>query len=89
MMTRVAAEEEGTAARIIAVAPGTVETAMQETMRTVDESQFPRKERFVALKREGKLSAPKVAAAKLLKALRDPDIESGDVVDVRKLYPEA
>ncbi len=88
MMTRVAAEEEGERARIIAVAPGTVETAMQQTMRGMDESRFPRKDRFLKLKEEGRLSAPREAAQKLLRALGDPAINSGDVVDVRKLYPD-
>ncbi|MFP4302945.1 MAG: SDR family NAD(P)-dependent oxidoreductase [Alkalispirochaetaceae bacterium] len=88
MMTRVAAEEEGERARIIAVAPGTVETKMQQTMRGMDESRFPRKERFLKLKEEGRLSAPRAGAARLLRALEDPAIKTGEVVDVRKLYPE-
>lgn len=86
MMTRVAAAEEGENAKIIAVAPGTVETHMQQTMREMDESRFPRKGRFVKLKKEGNLSAPRDAAAELLRTLEDPRVKSGDVVDVRKLY---
>lgn len=88
MMTRVAAAEEGARARIIAVAPGTVETKMQQTMRGIDESRFLRKERFLKVKEEGRLSAPRAGAARLLRALEDPAISSGEVVDVRKLYPE-
>lgn len=86
MVTRVlAAEEEGEGRfRSIAVAPGVVETAMQERIRGSDEGAFPLKEKFVRLKEDGKLSSPDEAAAQVIAAVDDWEIASGSIVDVRR-----
>lgn len=88
MFTRVTALEEADrgSARIVAVAPGVVDTDMQALIRQTPEEKFPHREKFVDLKESGKLSDPAVAASRVLRAARDPAVESGSCVDVRKLY---
>jgi benzil reductase ((S)-benzoin forming) len=89
MLARVsAAEQEGSenAARVIAVAPGVVDTEMQSTIRRTSAEDFPKRERFVQLHQQGKLDTAEHAAAQVLRALEDPEVESGEVVDVRTRY---
>lgn len=90
MVTQVAASEyngDGPETRIIGVAPGVVDTAMQETIRNSDESRFPLKEKFLRLKAEGALYTPEASAARIVEAIHDPDVKTGEIVDVRKRYP--
>ncbi|MFO7781582.1 MAG: SDR family NAD(P)-dependent oxidoreductase [Spirochaetia bacterium] len=88
MFTRVTALEEGDRGdrRIIAVAPGVVDTDMQALIRRTPEEKFPHRPKFVDLKESGKLADPAVAASLVLRAARDPVVESGSCVDLRKLY---
>ena len=89
MLTRVTAEEQGSrtgGARIIGVAPGVVETEMQRTIRSSDPERFPDREKFVNLKESGELSAPADAARLVLRAIEDPEVTSGDIIDVRSRY---
>ncbi|MFP4374384.1 MAG: SDR family NAD(P)-dependent oxidoreductase [Spirochaetaceae bacterium] len=88
MFTRVTAleERERGAARIVAVAPGVVDTDMQARIRGTSEEQFPLRSKFVDLKESGKLSDPAAAASLVLRAARDPQVESGSCIDVRTLY---
>lgn len=88
MFSRVTAIEEAErgGARIVAVAPGVVDTEMQALIRQTPEEKFPHRPKFVDLKESGKLSDPAVAASLVLRAARDPEVETGSCVDVRKLY---
>jgi benzil reductase ((S)-benzoin forming) len=88
MFTRVTALEEGDqrGVRVVAVAPGVVDTDMQALIRRTPEEKFPHRPKFVDLKESGKLADPAVAASLVLRAARDPEVESGSCVDVRKLY---
>lgn len=70
--------------RILAVAPGIVDTAMQEKIRLVSEREFPRRAKFVQLHADGQLSDPIVVARRIWDLL-DSDIDSGAVVDLRDL----
>ncbi|GAA1541501.1 SDR family NAD(P)-dependent oxidoreductase [Kribbella lupini] len=70
--------------RVVAVAPGVVDTAMQGEIRKVDEQAFPSVERFRELSRTGGLSTPEEAAAGIW-ALLDRELPSGSVVDLRDL----
>ncbi|MEA2199380.1 MAG: hypothetical protein QOJ25_3431 [Solirubrobacteraceae bacterium] len=71
---------------VIAVAPGTVDTEMQEQIRRTDDSNFPRREKFVDLYRARELADPDRVARDIW-TLLDRDLESGAVVDLRKLTP--
>jgi benzil reductase ((S)-benzoin forming) len=70
--------------RVIAVAPGVVDTAMQGEIRAVDEQAFPAVERFRELKRSGGLTTPEQAAAGLW-AVIAAQYPTGSVLDLRDL----
>jgi len=70
--------------RVIAVAPGVVDTEMQSAIRSTDEGEFPRAERFRELQRSGELSEPE-DAARAIWSLLGRDLENGAVVDLRDL----
>lgn len=72
------------ACRVIAVAPGVVDTAMQDDIRAVDEQAFPAVERFRELKRTGTLVTPEQAARGIWSLLTRP-LENGAVLDLRDL----
>jgi benzil reductase ((S)-benzoin forming) len=70
--------------RVIAVAPGVVDTAMQGEIRAVDEHAFPAVERFRELKRTGGLTTPEEAAAGLWSVI-EARYPTGSVLDLRNL----
>jgi benzil reductase ((S)-benzoin forming) len=71
---------------LIAVAPGTVDTGMQELIRETAEKDFPQRQKFVDLHESGKLADPERVAQDIW-ALLDRGLENGAVVDLRKLTP--
>lgn len=70
--------------RVVAVAPGVVDTAMQGEIRAVDEDAFPAVERFRNLHNAGGLTAPEEAARGIW-SLLDRPLDNGAVVDLRQL----
>lgn len=70
-------------ARLVSLAPGVIDTDMQTQLRAGDPAAFPDRQRFVALQREGQLSSPEDAAARLLAWLERPDFGDQPVADVR------
>ncbi len=81
MMTRcVAIEEAEIGLRAHAVAPGIVDTAMQELIRGSSADDFPEQARFVQLARDGKFSSPEWVAARLLELVFDPDHATDEVL---------
>ncbi|WP_185441612.1 SDR family NAD(P)-dependent oxidoreductase [Kribbella qitaiheensis] len=70
--------------RVIAVAPGVVDTAMQGEIRAVDELAFPAVERFRELKDSGSLISPEQAAQGIW-SLFEREFPNGSVLDLRKL----
>lgn len=80
----VAAEEtrRGSGTRVLAVAPGVVDTAMQEQIRATDPEQFPRVDKFRGLHERGELTDPAEAARGIWDVLAG-DVASGAVVDLR------
>ncbi|MBL8362874.1 MAG: SDR family NAD(P)-dependent oxidoreductase [Rubrivivax sp.] len=70
-------------ARIASVAPGVIDTEMQQQLRGADPVLFPERERFAALHRDGQLDSPATAAAKLLRLLARDDYGDESVTDVR------
>lgn len=71
--------------RIVAVAPGTVDTGMQARIRETPEEAFPQRQKFLDLHQEGKLTDPAKVAAQVWALLDDGDVENGAVVDLRDL----
>ena len=70
--------------RILSVAPGVVETGMQQQIREVSPENFPSVQRFRELK-EQKLLRDPTEAARDIWSLLDRDLENGAVVDLRRL----
>jgi benzil reductase ((S)-benzoin forming) len=70
-------------ARVLAVAPGVVATAMQSLLRDTDARDFPRVERFRELHAQGQLADPDDVAAALWELLDDPSVATGEVIDLR------
>lgn len=80
MFTRcVAIEEAEIELRAHAVAPGIVDTAMQEQIRAASADDFPEQRRFVQLARESKFSSPGFVAARLLELVFDQDHRTDEV----------
>jgi NAD(P)-dependent dehydrogenase (short-subunit alcohol dehydrogenase family) len=71
-------------ARIVSLAPGVIDTDMQQQLRDADPSRFREHARFVGLKTGGQLDSPAQAAAKVLRILARPDFGSQPVTDVRE-----
>ena len=71
--------------RIVSVAPGVIDTAMQAQIRATDAADFPQRERFEALHERGQLIAPADAAGRLLAYLQDDAFGAQPVVDLRDL----
>jgi benzil reductase ((S)-benzoin forming) len=80
----VGAEQASLGCRVIAVAPGVVDTAMQGEIRAMDEAAFPAVERFRELKESGSLISPEQAARGIW-SLFDRELPNGSVLDLRKL----
>ncbi|MBX3607466.1 MAG: SDR family NAD(P)-dependent oxidoreductase [Piscinibacter sp.] len=70
-------------ARVVSLAPGVIDTDMQRQLREADAAEFPDRERFLALHRDGQLLSPQAAAARVLAVLERPDFGAEPVADVR------
>lgn len=69
--------------KVVAIAPGVVDTPMQAEIRETDESHFPNVDRFRNLHADGDLLDAKEVASRV-RAVID-GLESGAVVDLRDL----
>jgi NAD(P)-dependent dehydrogenase (short-subunit alcohol dehydrogenase family) len=85
MLTRVtAAEERPHGIRAYALAPGVIETGMQELIRRQDEERFPAVDRFREMHTSGELLDPESPAPAILRlAFGNPLPEDAVVLDVR------
>lgn len=81
---RTVGAEAGATAQVLAVAPGVVDTAMQDRIRAAADEDFPQRARFDELHRRGALADP-LEVARRMWALLDGDLHSGSVVDLREL----
>ncbi len=72
-----------TAAKVVSLAPGIIDTDMQVTLRTADPAKFAAQVQFAQYKAEGLLLSPHDAATRLLAYLDRPDFGSNPVADVR------
>ena len=79
----VGAEQEARGSvHVVAVAPGTVDTAMQRRIRETPEEAFPQRQKFVELHESGTLADPADVAVKIW-GLLDAGLDNGAVVDLR------
>lgn len=71
MLTQVARlEAEGTGLRVYAIAPGMVDTQMQEQIRATPPERMPDVDRFVQAKQEGRFNDPRWVAENVLAVAR-------------------
>ena len=70
-------------ARLVSLAPGVIDTAMQEQLRASDPAGFPDKPKFEELKSTGQLSTPEAAAKRVLAFLARADFGTEPVADAR------
>lgn len=70
---------------ICAVAPGVVDTDMQQEIRQTSPENFPMKERFLAFQRDGKLRNPENVAELILALDRSGQFVSGGLYDLRSV----
>ena len=70
-------------ARVCSLAPGVIDTDMQDHLRASEPQGFPDHGRFVSLKEKGQLSSPADAATQVLAYLARPDFGSNPVADIR------
>jgi len=70
---------------VCAVAPGTVDTAMQAKIRNCTAEQFAQVDKFLNLKSSGSLTPPARTASSLLRMLMEGRFENGGRYDLREM----
>lgn len=94
MFTRAAAEEHGSddpkaPFRFYAVSPGTVDTDMQEALRSAGPTLLPNHDMYVEWKKSGTLVDPAMAARAVARLIDRDDIPNGSYVHRSELDGEA
>ncbi len=82
---RAAAEDAVSGLRVASVAPGVIDTRMQDTIRATGREDFPAREKFEALKRDGLLQRPEDAGRRLVDYLLSDSFGNRPAVDLREL----
>lgn len=80
---RAVAMDHSQALRISSVAPGVIDTEMQAEVRATTEENFPTRQRFVEMKREGRLRSPDQAGRDLVEFLLSDRFGRDPVWEVR------
>lgn len=78
------AKRKGVPLRVFSLAPGVMDTVMQEEVRRKSRDEFPDVERFRNLKARGELKRPEEIAARILELEQTGQLPEG-VVDLRNL----
>jgi NAD(P)-dependent dehydrogenase (short-subunit alcohol dehydrogenase family) len=73
-----------TAAKVVSLAPGVIDTDMQVPLRGANAAHFPNQGRFASMHAQGALDTPHQAAEKVLAYLNRPDFGSTVIADVRE-----
>ncbi|WP_207435679.1 SDR family NAD(P)-dependent oxidoreductase [Sabulibacter ruber] len=76
-------EQLGTGVKVFSVAPGIIDTDMQEQIREADVEQFRSVQQFRDYKTQGALASPEEAAQKIIRLINEPQIARGVVCSVR------
>jgi benzil reductase ((S)-benzoin forming) len=86
MLTQTAqieAELDQSGIKFFAVAPGVVDTEMQQEIRNASSDDFSTLPKFIGLKESGQLSSPEFAAEKILYLIDNAEKFDGVLQDVR------
>lgn len=70
--------------KIVSLAPGVVDTAMQDYIRTHDEASMPGVARFVELKENNHLWSTKIVAERIKVLLQSPTFGENSIMDLRE-----
>jgi benzil reductase ((S)-benzoin forming) len=81
---RAVALDRSPGVRIASVAPGVIDTAMQEEIRETADDLFRDREKFVKMKEEGSLRSPAEAARALVEHLLSPEFGKEPVTETRR-----
>lgn len=73
---------------VLSIAPGTVATDMQAMLRSTGEDDFPKRQRFIDLHEDGKLTDAGDVARDIW-GLLDRGLDNGSVVDLREMAEPA
>lgn len=68
--------------KIVAFAPGVVDTSMQAQIRETNKEDFIHLDRFIALKEEGKLLSPEFVAKAIRSLLETENFPQGEVIRI-------
>lgn len=71
--------------KVFSVAPGVIDTQMQDQIRKTSPENFSNVEKFITLKENNELASPKETADLLLSIINNRDNYSSVVLDVREL----
>jgi len=88
MLSRTVGLEQSAAkypVKILALAPGIVDTAMQTHIRQLDKNLFPEKDSFVQLHEQGKLVSADAVAGVIAAAVFNPEIPQGGLLSLEEL----
>ncbi|WP_052131514.1 SDR family NAD(P)-dependent oxidoreductase [Planococcus sp. CAU13] len=70
--------------KVLSIAPGIIDTAMQEEIRGSSEADFPLIDNFKSYKEQGMLSTPEETAEKLVRLMEREDfVNLGTITDIR------
>ncbi len=83
MYTRVA-RVEAPHAKLVALAPGVIDTEMQANIRATPDKDFPDLARFTRLNETGALSTPQAVAQKILRYIASDAFADKDLDDIRQ-----
>ncbi|MCC8393809.1 SDR family oxidoreductase [Paraburkholderia sp. MMS20-SJTR3] len=86
---RAVALDANRALRICSLAPGVIDTDMQAQIRGSGEDQFPMRQRFEDLKRNGQLTSPEQCAAALVEYALSDAFGNTPVADIREIAKAA
>ncbi len=86
---RAVALDANRALRICSLAPGVIDTNMQAQIRGSGEEQFPLREKFEDLKRNGQLATPEQCATQLLDYAFSDAFGQLPVADIREVAKQA
>ena len=67
-------------AGIVSIAPGIIDTGMQETIRSSDKDGFPMLDQFIDYKKSGKLSSADDTAKRLIEWIQREDLTAVEVI---------
>lgn len=76
--------DQGTRAHIVSMAPGVIDTPMQETIRATSKDDLPSLERFIGFKENKQLADPATVAQRLLKVLESEAFGTQTIDDIRQ-----